>query len=237
VFLPWSPYVDGKWIKKQPIFSIQDGDFARGIPILIGNTKNEAYLYIYEAFQTALDPISVIVVVTGVLGPARAARALQKYPIPPNSTDTRGLLSDAATDLIFLCSTRNATRNLARYNPVYMYTFDHISSFDDHIWLPEMPECLKHVCHGECLPYVFDSARPFETLTAQESVLATSMNDLFAGFITNGNPNSLQRQQPQWPLYNAATSLSYYFQAGGNRVESFFNAPICDFWDSNGYFP
>lgn len=114
---------------------------------------------------------------------------------------------------------------LSRTNPTYLFTFDHISSFDNHIWLPEHPECLKFVCHAEDLPYVFDSAEPFEKWTPEEAVcavfvlrigvaccciccvcvffcvltcvqvLARNFNDLTGGFFQNGDPNFFQRTQ------------------------------------------
>jgi len=234
-FQPWTPYVDGQFIKKQTLTSIRDGDYQKGIPVLIGTVRNEAFVYVYEAFTTPMDRTTLVIIVDAVLGPVRAAMALAKYPIPANETDMRTTLSHAVSDLLFHCSVRNASRYLAKTNPVYLFTFDHISSFDNHIWLPDHPECLKYVCHGEDLPYVFDSAEPFEKWTPAEAVIARSFNDLTGGYLNNYDPNSLQRQQPLWPRYEQASSLSYYFKAGGNKVEPFFNRDFCDFWDVAGY--
>lgn len=64
---------------------------------------------------------------------------------------------------LLFCST------LARSNPVYNYIFDHNTSFGYKVY-PPGHACLTHVCHGEELPYVFDSVEPYQTWNAQEAV-------------------------------------------------------------------
>lgn len=66
-----------------------------------------------QAFTTPMDRLTLTVLITAVLGPARAAAALAKYPIPANETDCRAPLSHAVSDLLFHCSTRNATRSVS----------------------------------------------------------------------------------------------------------------------------
>lgn len=47
-FQPWTPYVDGKFIKKQTLQYIQQGEYAKNVPVLIGTVRNEAFVYVYE---------------------------------------------------------------------------------------------------------------------------------------------------------------------------------------------
>nr|KAG5711537.1 hypothetical protein BaRGS_025964 [Batillaria attramentaria] len=149
-----------------------------------------------------------------------------------------------STDLVFVCPTRNATRNIRSHGvkDVWLYVWDHAFSFPG--W-GHVTYCEGRVCHGSELVYLFHTewAGGFK-FTADEEVLSSQIMDFWANFAKRGNPNSFgaTRQKSSavealnWPAYSSESSWSNYrFKAPTSEIEVKYHGYNCDFWDTIGY--
>jgi len=233
LFLPWTPYVDGIVMTQQPYTAFINGQYEK-VPIMMGNTRDECYLFLYSAFSGALSPIGYDVLLAGILGISFEPLAVMaEYPAPPNMTDARPLASQVATDYVMLCVNRNVTRAISNHSPIYMYVFDHVVSFNHTAWYPNT-ECYTKVCHAADLPYVFDVSKPFDTFTPDEEILTATMLTYWTNFAINGNPN--ERPVPvSWPSYNTSSQTIMYLATPEVYLVEKFLDNYCNFWDSWGY--
>ncbi len=232
-FMPWEPLVDGTLIQQQPFIALSNGEYNHDIPVMVGNVRQEAVVFIYMAYGKPLSPLGLGVLLELILGTSGMIQTLFKYPVPKGTTDARQLASQIGTDYIFLCSNRNVTRAMSRFGTVYNYIFDHVPSFNHTAWYPES-ECYTAVCHGVDLPFAFDSAQPYIEYDSQETALTQSMVDFYTSFAATGKPTS-SYAPGVWPPYVPETSETMYFQTPANTIAPFFLDEYCSYWDTIGY--
>ena len=248
-FQPWGPFVDGQFIKDEPLPLIQSGQFSPK-PLIIGTTSEETVLYIFSAWNTSVSDRMYTEVVLAMY-PRHAIRILNMYP-PSQPSDERNQMVKLGTDLIFACPTRNASRVMRSrgLTDVWLYVWDHALSFPG--WGP-ITFCDGRVCHGSEIVYVFDSAWVFNfTFTPDEDVLSEQIMDFWTNFAKTGNPNDPGRDQRHarrgsgtsrssgpklaWPAYGEEGDWPLLrFKTPTSSVEANYHGPYCDFWDSVGY--
>jgi len=242
-FLCWTPIVEGVVIPQQPFTALLLGNYETNIPVMLGHTAQEAYLFIYVAMKNPVSWLgydAMLLAILGVKGAVEAA--LFEYPVPWGTNDTRPLLSRVATDYIFVCSNRNVTRTMTTYGPnVWLYDFNHIASFNRTAWYPNT-QCYTAVCHGADLPFVFDSGHGYVNYTVDEVHLAASMATYWTNMAHTGNPNTIgpwntypDLQGLVWPAYTTSSSPSIALQTPTNAIVPFLQKSYCDFWDTLGY--
>jgi len=129
---------------------------------------------------------------------------------------------------------------MSQYGTVYLYDFNHISSFN-RSWWPNT-QCYTAVCHGAELNFVFDSGHEFVNYTQDELNLSASMVTYWTNMAHTGNPNTIgpwntfpSLQSLEWPAYETSTSLSIQLTTPANSISPFFLDDYCNFWDSLGY--
>eukprot|EP00483_Globobulimina_turgida_P009560 UN09579 len=158
--MPWTPTVGTDLFSQQPIRSLAQGEI-RDIPFIIGTVRDEGKLFIYEAYPNGIERDKVMELFSVLIGPQNAVKIREHYPFPKNVTDYRDYVSLVATDGLFKCPTRNITAQHLQSvfnfsSSVYLYHFDHASSFNDLEWNVNYTCCWgQAVCHGEGLSYVF----------------------------------------------------------------------------------
>merc|ERR1711933_478894 len=59
------------------------------------------------------------------------------------------------TDFMFRCPTRNITESSVGHIIGYLYHYNYIASYVEHVYYYD-PQCWAHVCHTEELPAVFN---------------------------------------------------------------------------------
>lgn len=265
LFLPWTPYVDGKVVPEQPLVAMQKGRML-SVPTMIGTVLEESVPFIYAAFDTPVDKLKYEIFAGLIFGDARSKKVLARYP--GNSTDNRETLVTVGSEYIFHCAVRNATAQLARLNPgnTYLYMFDHLMSFSKDGWGPDFPECYDRVCHAEELAFVWNSADWLFPYTKEEKAFASAIGRYFTNFAKTGNPNKASLNSPvdledlagavglarlpvsstsqvtvsadpQWPSFtlNGLESIRFSIKNGGIRTEKGWLANQCNFWDSINY--
>eukprot|EP01084_Bolivina_argentea_P199433 341248_1 len=252
LFMPWTPTVGTDLFPMQPIRSFQQGKI-RDIPFMIGTVSNEGKSFIYGAYPKGIAKNQVMKIFAVILGPENAIKVREHYPEPHNTTDYRDYVSHIATDGLFKCATRNATaqhvRNQFQFkSPVYLYHFDHASSFNQMQWNVNWTYCWGDVvCHAEELSYVFhpDLTPINASYTSGEYALALSMQSYWTQFAKFGNPGNGGSLNPMsttdgsttWVPFAQNAERSIQFQVDQVVMQSSVDVKDhkCDFWDTLNY--
>lgn len=244
-FLPFSPMVEpGGRIEEQPFTALAAGRM-QSMPILSGTVLDEGQLFVYELFTKPVNKAAYEGILAGVFGRSlyKQISALYPYDYVEGADDARATLNVLATDLLFYCPLRNATRGYQRVLgsqavPTYTYRFDHIVSFD--CWGPDYWFCVGYVCHGSELPFEFnvfnDGVSIYYEPTAEEIDLTTDLTHLFSNFISSGNPNTGLPVDDLFPLYNEKVDGILILEEPNVGVKYHQREQYCDFWDKVGYF-
>ena len=129
-------------------------------------------------------------------------------------------------------------------SPVYLYHFNHASSFNEIEWNTNYTMCWGDaVCHGEELTYVFHpNLAPINaTYEADEVTLALSMQAYWAQFSRKGQPGNGGYLNPMssttWFPFVAGSETSIEFQVNEVVMQSQVDKQNskCDFWDTLSY--
>jgi hypothetical protein len=207
------------------------------------------------------------------------------YP-SDHASDCRDALVQLVTDYVFTCASRHlasvftAAHNAAPItsnsrhaansghiaatgsSPAFLYLFDHVASFD--FWEPDFPYCSGHNCHGEELPFLFQTAplsgaRP----TADENALSATMAKFWGGmahaltpgahgefnaglsataisnktFSCDGSGATHADAVAAWPPYDLAVGTGPLMRlaAPASNVIASYRPQFCAVWDSLGY--
>nr|KAG5690610.1 hypothetical protein BaRGS_022614 [Batillaria attramentaria] len=243
-FEPWGPFVDGQFIKAEPLALIRDGQFSRK-PLIIGTTSEETVLYVYSAWNTSVNNVLYGEMIVATY-PGHAVEIIYMYP-PSYPRDERDTMVKMSTDLVFLCPTRNATRIMraSGVSDVWMYVWDHAFSFQG--WGP-ITFCEGRVCHGSEIVFLFHTeAKGNFTFTPEEKVLSEEIMDFWTNFAKTGDPNNPGRNSTgnksgrsatalQWPVYAQDGDWpAFRFKTPASIIDTNYHGPYCDFWDTIGY--
>lgn len=244
-FLPFAPLVDPAGeIPVQPFYGLMEGKY-ESIPILSGSVLDEGQLFVYELFTKPLNKAAYDAIIPVTFGLEYTPAILKAYPFDmiENNTDGREVLNLLATDLIFYCPLRNATRGAQAVKGdsaavSYNYHFDHVLSFD--AWGENYTFCVGWVCHGSELPFVFDVFNDGVDLyfdpTEDETQLMNDLSHGWVNFITNGNPNKGLPIKKMYPEYSAKADSLIVLNEPVTQVESHMREKYCDMWDKMGFF-
>ncbi|XP_035672240.1 crystal protein-like [Branchiostoma floridae] len=240
LFVQWGPHFDGDILTEELVEKFAKGQFQKK-PFIIGTVSEEAILFILGAFKGKMTKLELDGVAVAFMR-LKAGQALREYD-PPPSSDYRPVLSQAVTDWVWVCPTRNVTRSaIAGGEPdVWLYVFDHVWSFK-HAW-DDQPYCNGYVCHGEDIPIVFQTA-PLANLsmTPDEQVLADTIAYHYGNFAHTGDPNKPNHHPPR-PYLNIPDNLNWskYSKDNGypilnittpqNSLMHDYRKEKCDFWD------
>jgi len=234
-FLQWGPIVSANGLPGQPIDQLRNGDWAK-VPLLAGYMAEDALLFVYEAFPSAVKKMAYKTSMDLLFGLQTGKKVKAIYP--PDSegdtSDTRPVISTMGTDFLFHCPLRNITASMAKDAPVYLYKFDHVTSFDP--WGPDYSFCVGHACHGSELPFEFEMFGSDDVVydpTADEVDLAVKTSSLWGAFI-HGDPNDAGIDE-KWPLYAAESDEMLVLDTPELSTTAFDRASFCDAWDALGY--
>lgn len=253
-FMPWTPVVDGVELPLSPIEAAIRGKLAP-VPVIIGSVANEAVQFIWKASSEPTSKLDYELFMLAIFGVKNSLKVFKAYGPPvENEThdreDTRPFLAQIGTDYIFTCSIRSFAFNVAKTQPVYVYLYNHLDSFNVYIQNQTDPECIPYVCHGTDLSVLFntfflspDGNHPI--LTPEEEVLSAKMQALWANFAANGDPNALHQHpwlrgsnmysMPVFPHFNPTQNQSILSMGIPFETINNFRKPFCDVFDTIGY--
>jgi len=232
----------GDLFPTQPLLLFQQ-ELYRDIPFIIGTVMNEGVSFIYQAYPDGLSLEELDETLTMLVGVDTTVEIRFHYPLPTNTTDYRNYLSTITTDGLFKCPTRNISAAHYSYNKlqsnIYMYHFDHVSSFNDNGWGVNYTECDDVVCHASELPYVFhpDLSPIDSNYTKAENTLALAIQDYWYSMSNTLNPNDGNSKNIFWQVFNLGSEMSIEFQTNNIVMQSQVDMQEskCAFWDSTNY--
>lgn len=225
--LLWAPIVDGTVITGQPLTQAHAGGFPK--PVIFGTNANEGTLFVYTVMKglgvTTLSDSEYEEMIAVLFGNANLDAIKAQYP--PNGGDNAATASQLLTDYMFFCANRYAAETSG--SATYGYEFNKVSSFN---FDPEIPQCAGEVCHGDELPYVFNSATNIgQTFDESEQALAETMVAYWTQFsLSEHSPNTLGTEV-EWPSYPGKNYLLLDTPIT-TAVDPEHN---CEFWDGIGY--
>jgi para-nitrobenzyl esterase len=196
----WGPVVDGTWLPRDP-FEPDAPPLAAAVPLLIGNTHDEAvFFYRDDPQYFHADWAEVAARERHKFGDVAADRILAFYDrfMPDTSPVERAIAIETATfmgnDTALL-----ADRKSLQPAPVYRYRDD----FRSNVPI-EGTDWTLRACHASDIAIVFYN---YEMTDLQGSgpglrAVSSAMSSYFASFARNGAPTA--RGQPAWPRYDTA---------------------------------
>ncbi|MBV8738684.1 MAG: carboxylesterase/lipase family protein [Alphaproteobacteria bacterium] len=193
---PFGPVVDGDLLPRQP-FDPDAPEVSADIPLIVGDTKDEATLYLSQddrvwndtltedQLRAALEPIAG----------ARTEQVIETYRrLNPGATPARRLAA-TLTDCNFRIRSLLMAERRARqgWAPVWMYSFAwETPAFGGRLRSP----------HAIDVPFTFDTVHllaPGNT-TPGAAMLAAVMSGTWAAFAHTGRPD--HPSLPYWPAYD-----------------------------------
>jgi len=227
--LAWAPVVDGVVIAEQPIEAISSGKLTK--PLIIGTNKNEGLLFV-EMGKAALkrerlSSLDYRLMIDFLFRDRKLTKKIYEN-YPPAEGDNTFIASKVITDYLFTCPNLLVASDSSPN--AWSYQFDHVSSFN--IW-PNTLACADDVCHGEELPYVFNSASDRGYIfTPDENELSNLMVGYWTNFAKELNPN---HSENNWPQFEPdALNLVFVTPLSAITAKSDLEAN-CELWDSIGY--
>ncbi len=239
-FYPWTPVVDNVNVMGQPLELFASGKGPQTQKnVIMGTVKDEGVIFIYQAVTKNLTEGDYKLLLDGVFhihGPAVYAH----YPDSgEGAPDARNALSNLATDYIMYCSERHALRAQAAANGgrAWQYVFTHVAAAGQVIWGPDYKFCWDKCCHGEGLPFIFESGNVIlpGLMTPPEANLASQMAQYWGNFAWSGDPNvGPGKGLPNWPAYQEMSDESMIFDIP-LTTQAGVRSANCDFFDKIGY--
>ncbi|EFA83288.1 hypothetical protein PPL_04078 [Heterostelium album PN500] len=154
-----------------------------------------------------------------------------------DSNDYRIALVNFLTDTMFSCPNRFFVRNQKRFNVTsYFYKYSHINSAN--IYDDIKPFCSNSHCHGDEIPYVFNSFKEIGyPATEEEEKISHMMSNYWTNFIMTGDPNIGYHVPVRWPTYEPSLTADNCLNINSNAKPYNFDKEfqICDVFDEFGY--
>jgi carboxylesterase type B len=233
--LVWTPAIDqGNW--SNPLFLGQPLDGTLNVPMLFGTNRDEGILFVAALMKSEgwehIDWFRYYGVLSETLGRTNAGR-IQAHPGYKCATfdHCEYALVDVFTDFLFSCPNRYLGMKTAQPK-LWAYLFTQVSSFN--LW-PNVRACKDEVCHGDELPYVFNtpsaacSGCSFEP---SELGLSKAMGDYWASFDKSHAPAGTGGP---WSVFGASKSYLQLQVSPKNVIDPLGTAANCAFWDEIGY--
>eukprot|EP00756_Hemistasia_phaeocysticola_P042083 Hpha_TRINITY_DN16949_c0_g1::TRINITY_DN16949_c0_g1_i1::g.55301::m.55301 len=237
LFVPYTPLVGSKWVPAQPIQHWQDtAKELLDVPLIIGNTKEEATLFIYEGFAKDVPSIEYEALVPVIYGAfnGKGHKVLEKYPCHWK-LDCRSGWGNLTTVSLFHCPNRAATRGVVarnRTNPVWRYVFDHPAA---DAQAQPIAACRSVSCHAADVPFFWSSPAVFNNTfywTPEEQTMSARLTSMLGSFFKTGVPAT----PDVWPQFTEAGGEPQLVVSTPEfGIVRNFLQEECNFWDQIGY--
>ncbi|MBW8243596.1 carboxylesterase family protein [Muricauda oceani] len=199
--LNWGPSMDGT-VLPHDLMSEEAFELSKGIPLMLGTTKNEFTPFMNGRFFNASEEEVMTHIKEMYKDKADDYVAAVKKAYP-NDTRPSDLLDIDATfrpGAVFQANKKSQLENGA---PVYMYMFT---------WQSPVFDGKYKALHCMELPFVFDNVERARQMTGggkEAHILADKMSSAWINFAKTGNPN--HDSLPQWPEYDPQNTATMFF--------------------------
>jgi carboxylesterase type B len=248
-FMHWTPVIDGSLITGQPLANA--GNLK--VPMLMGTNKDEGIFFAYRMAQSQAQPQSATICPNGSLippsdytpvngyvavldrlfGQNNSLQILQNQRYNCSTAPCTPQLANVITDYIFTCANRQFALQAGSARKLYMYLFTQVSSFN--LWGPpnpiDVPACQGQVCHGDEIPYVFNTARALnKTFLPEEETLSQMIGGYWASFAKDQSPGNA------WPLFTPNKAYLMLNEKSSTAIDPLNTTANCDsLWGNIGY--
>ncbi|MBN2772841.1 MAG: carboxylesterase family protein [Prolixibacteraceae bacterium] len=195
--------VDG-YVIPDELYSLYDKGIYNDVPVIIGNTSGEGYLFILTANDSEYEKNTL-----KHYGP-NANKILELYPAGDKET-TRKSMSELFRDTYFGWQTYiwATLQTKTGISPVYAYYFNQSQPASAVTMLVKSQDAY----HGSDCVYVFDhlDQDPNFKYSDDDKNLSKAMVDYWVNFARYGNPNG--EGLPQWPAFNTENQKVMIFNS------------------------
>ena len=200
--LRFGPVLDGEVIREDAAVGIGAGRHTRGMPLMIGHTRDEFALFTaHDPSVAELDDAGLVERGRGLFGPS-TERAVEVYrkarEARGESTAPPGVWNAMMTDAMFrIPAIRTAELHTQHTPQTWMYRFDYES--------PALEGRLG-ACHSLDIPFIWGTTGvekmvPFCGKGPAVESLSERMMATYLAFARNGDPANATL--PEWPRYDA----------------------------------
>jgi len=235
--LVWTPALDQtNW--PHPLFRGQPLDGSSTVPLLFGTNQDEGILFVQGILQAmkskAINSVVYDLILADVFGTNAFRIKGSRYKCA-SSSDCTQALTNVLTDYDFSCANRylgvKASRNVSP--AVYAYLFSQVSTFN--FW-PGVTACEGKVCHGDELPYVFNTPSAVcqeDSFNSAELGLAKDMGSYWTSFDKDHPPAS--SSSGPWSVFGPAKNYMSLKVNPENVPDPLRTVASCDLWDKLRY--
>lgn len=238
--LAWMPAIDqGSW--QDPLLVGQPLNGALSVPMLLGSNQDEGILFVLALMKAkhwdSIGWLTYMGVLDNLFGSDTSSniRAIDRYKCGFNPHCEPELVN-VFTDYIFSCPNRYLGGKVAEVHngpSLYAYYFTQVTNFN--FW-PSVPACNGKVCHGDELPYVFDTPTAVcqqDAFTTAELGLSKAMGGYWASFDKSHAPAG----SVPWTSFGAAKNTMQLQVNPSIVTDPLGSLAQCSFWDQVGYEP
>ncbi|UOR13729.1 carboxylesterase/lipase family protein [Halobacillus amylolyticus] len=203
------PVIDGVSLPEHPEKALAAGA-AKGVPILIGTTKDEFRLFtFFDPIWKNGDPKDVANMFGRTFG-SRWPKISDQF-LDKGEKLTQTLYDQLMTLRVFFYpAIKLAEMQLEQDAPVWMYRFD---------WQSPVSNGRLKACHALEIPFVWntiDSAKSLIGDSSDRQKVSEQMHQAWIAFALSGNPNT--QAIPSWPDYDLENRSTMIFNAE-SRIE------------------
>lgn len=229
-FLIWAPVIDSSTITGDPIKGAIDR------PTILGTNLDEANVFvggIKQKLQLAkISKDLYELILLGYFGVENVREIVKHYSVPPSGDATQSLES-VLGDYLFTCANRWMASHAQNTSRLWGYQFRPKTTYD--IWKGMFPDCVQKpqgqspICHGDELPYVFDSWSALGvTPSNDEKVLTQTIMGYWGSLAASGAPSGAVA----WSPFSENENYLLLLNPPVGQIHPF---PSCSFWDRIGY--
>ena len=236
--LGFLPNIDGVVLPTAFDDAFDSGRFNR-VPVMEGSTHDEYRLFVPLFFDFVGGPVTndfypiAISILLGV--PSTSVPSiLAEYPLA-NYPSADVAAATVATDFVFACHRQNATDDLSRFVPTYVYEFSDFNAPQRHLPPASFP---YGAAHESELQYLFDivTTLPAVPLSADQEKLSHAMVTYWTNFAYTGNPN-IGPHGVTAPIWFRHNFVDYVHSLKAPQPQPYSSAAFskdhhCKFWAS-----
>lgn len=238
VSTPFCPVVDGKFIVRDPLETLQNGLYDPK-NVIVGVNENEGnYFLLYYAQRFNYENLTVaparfreeIPKIVATKGPLQIEAIVYEYTdwSDPNGTSKNLVaLEKILGDSSFTCSSYEFAKTYSERSNVFFYNYKHRNPLNQ--W-PSWAGAL----HGDEIAFIFGEPLDTRKKYAREQIdFSRRMMRYWANFARTGNPNCFtnQRCKNTWPLFESDNPNYINLDVNGCFISKEpLRARQCMFW-------